>query len=310
MIEAELNSTIKRHKLPDSFLQVATRWYQPIAADIAAQIKSPTTPVFIGVQGCQGSGKSTCADFLKVIFEKQYKLTTAVLSIDDFYLTKNERAQLGVNVHPFFATRGVPGTHDIALANHTLDALFKLTRETSCAIPRFNKAVDDRLPEHEWDRISGPISIVILEGWCVGLTAQSSAALETPVNSLEREGDQTGSWRQYANAQLAAPYAELFARLDALLVLKAPSFSCVYNWRLLQEQKLIAALSEQKQTDTNQTMSAEQIRQFIAHYQRLTEHGFKTLPTHANWLLELSENHEITDMRKPTPFVLPSGEAP
>jgi len=37
-----------------------------------------------------------------------------VLSLDDFYLGHAARLQLARDIHPLLATRGVPGTHDIA----------------------------------------------------------------------------------------------------------------------------------------------------------------------------------------------------
>src|SRR3546814_3547438 len=47
----------------------------------------------------------------------------AVLSVDDAYLEHDQRARLAREVHPLLATRGPPGTHDVALACRTLDAL-------------------------------------------------------------------------------------------------------------------------------------------------------------------------------------------
>ena len=38
-----------------------------------------------------------------------------MLSLDDLYLPKAERLRLARDVHPLLATRGVPGTHDVAL---------------------------------------------------------------------------------------------------------------------------------------------------------------------------------------------------
>src|SRR3546814_18959233 len=82
----------------------------------------------------------------------------AVLSVDDAYLDHDQRARLAREVHPLLATRGPPGTHDVALACRTLDAL---RAGQTIALPRFNKLADRRLPETdrtsivEGKRVSG-----------------------------------------------------------------------------------------------------------------------------------------------------------
>ena len=83
----------------------------------------PGAPFLLGVNGAQGTGKSTLADYLKLALESSSDINVAVLSIDDFYLTKAERTRLAAEVHPLLETRGVPGTHDTAMIAATLDAL-------------------------------------------------------------------------------------------------------------------------------------------------------------------------------------------
>ena len=48
-------------------------------------------PLIIGLAGGQGSGKTTFAQFLKLILESKYNLRTVSVSIDDIYKTKKER---------------------------------------------------------------------------------------------------------------------------------------------------------------------------------------------------------------------------
>lgn len=229
--------------------------------------------------------------------EIQFKLNVAVLSIDDFYLTRQERELLAEQVHPLLKTRGVPGTHDVKLALAVIEQLRHQSPHQSSDIPRFDKAIDDRAQTSDWDQIQGSVDVIILEGWCTGLSAQNSKALLTPVNELEAQEDTTGIWREYVNQQLANQYRELFEQIDNLIVLKAPSFASVYQWRLLQEQKLIEKIklsdSEQMKSANNKTMSPKEITRFISHYQRLTEHAIDTLPSKADWLLTLGDNHQI-----------------
>lgn len=298
-LQNKIETALSEHSLPPEFMGTIEQWYKPIAQELAHKANAQSRCMLVGIQGCQGSGKSTLAAFLKIILETNHKLTTAVLSIDDFYLTKSERASLAEKIHPMLATRGVPGTHDIRLAQQTIDELRSLSHERSTRLPRFNKAIDDRAPVDAWPNIHGPVDIIILEGWCVGLRPQDDASLHEPVNTLEREQDEDRQWRTYVNKQLDGPYQDLFQQFDELIVLLAPSFDCVYEWRLLQEQKLVEhTLLKNPKASLAETLSPDQVRQFIAHYQRLTEHGMTTLPRYANYVLTLSDDHQISNMQR------------
>lgn len=242
--------------------------------------------MIIGINGCQGSGKTTLADALVALLTHDHQLKCVAISIDDFYLTKAERTQLAEQVHPLLQTRGVPGTHDVALAVRTLKAL--TDGDSTVAIARFNKAQDDRAPESQWDTHQGPMDIVILEGWCVGAQAQPFAELIEPINTLEAEEDHEGSWRHFVNAQLQLDYPPLFDLLDVRIMLKAPSFDCVLRWRLEQEEKL-----KQHQQGAG-IMSPAQIERFIAHYQRVTESTLQHQPAQVHFLLTLDCDRHIT----------------
>jgi len=296
MSKVPLQSAIQSHQLPEDFIATVERFYYPIARDIARRAMDANTTLLIGVQGCQGSGKSTLSDFLKLILEDDFALTTSVLSIDDFYLTKKERNKLAQEVHPLLETRGVPGTHDVKLALSTMDKLRTLSNGKTMPIPRFDKATDDRAKPNRWDVATGPINIIILEGWCVGLKPQEEHSLMDSVNTLESEEDHDGRWRRYVNSKLRTEYQDLFRQLQRLIVLSAPSFESVYQWRLKQERKLIEKLTEQNTLDHSKTMAPGEILRFISHYQRLTEHALKSLHKRANYVLTLTEDHHILDL--------------
>lgn len=281
--EDTIRAFILRHRLPDSFRDIARDIYLPL---IDWLDKKTETPLLLGINGCQGSGKSTLADFIAAVQAMRGR-RVAVLSIDDFYLTRRERAQLAQSIHPLLQTRGVPGTHDLALALQTVDSLLSLSPGDTTQLPRFDKSCDDRAPLSQWPTIEGPIDMVILEGWCVGSRPQSANELTTPVNTLEKNEDADGRWRQFVNDSLKN-YQQLFERLHTMVMLKAPDFSCVYRWRLEQEQKLAAL-----RPDGSGVMSAEEIARFIQHYQRLTEANLITLPSHADVILELNHQHGI-----------------
>src|SRR5690606_32636532 len=147
------------------------------------------------ITGLQGTGKSTIAAQL-VGLARERGLHAVALSIDDFYLDHDERARLGREVHPLLATRGPPGSHDVALACEVVDAL----REgRSTRLPRFDKIADSRLPRTDWPVVDG-VDLVLFEGWFQKVPAQLPDELSEPVNELERDEDPQGTWRTYCNA--------------------------------------------------------------------------------------------------------------
>lgn len=218
-------------------------------------------PVLIGLSGAQGSGKSTTAARLAGKLAAR-GLATQVCSIDDFYLTKAERADLARTRHPLLATRGVPGTHDVALMDATVAAL--LAGET-VRVPSFDKATDDRRSAAEWELVERPVDLILLEGWCVGARPQPDGMLAEPVNELERAEDAGGDWRRAVNAALASEYRTFFGRIDLSILLRAPSFAVVEGWRSEQERGL-----DRSGAGAGAPMTADELRRFISHYERLT----------------------------------------
>ena len=47
-------------------------------------------------------------------------------------------------------------------------------------LPRFDKLDDDRIPREDWPDFTGRPDVILLEGWCVGVRAERSAALDRP----------------------------------------------------------------------------------------------------------------------------------
>ena len=276
------------HRLPDGFRTTAEKHYLPFVRSLADPQPS-RKPLLLGINGAQGTGKSTLADFVQVAAKALHGWRCAVLSIDDFYLTRAERAALADSVHPLFATRGVPGTHDTRLLESTLDSLGQLGPDDELALPRFDKSIDDRAPESDWPVVRGPLDLVILEGWCVGSTPQPPKELDEPANALERDEDPEAVWRTYANTRLATDYASLFTRLDRLLLLAAPSFEAVFRWRLEQEQKLATS----SRGSGSAVMSEEQVARFIRFYERVTRHNLESLREAADVVMELNEDHAV-----------------
>jgi D-glycerate 3-kinase len=305
---------ITRNSLPEHYLQQASIWFDPIVETLIEHHCSAGRPLVVGINGCQGSGKTTLADYLCTSLQIR-GLKAIAISIDDFYLSRQQRQALALNVHPLLATRGVPGTHDLKLALATLKSLAQDSGEIK--VPRFNKVQDERFPIELWPQVEAPFDIIILEGWCVGISAQNKAELLSPMNELERLQDPFGHWRQYVNQQLETEYPELWQLIDRLIMLQAPSFSCVYQWRLEQEQKLEQQVLGQKleqeslkklllvegvNAKKNRIMHAEEILQFIQHYERLTRHSLKYLPETCQHLFQLTHKRQIAAYQAPNPL--------
>lgn len=291
--DALLSGFAQEQKLPSSFIDTAKQWYLPLLDSLATKVSQGAVSV-IGVSGSQGSGKSTLAALLEQSLKQQFGLNAVSLSLDDFYLTHNERQTLGANTHPLLKTRGVPGTHDIPLAIKTIQNLLKPGRTS---VPRFNKATDDRKAEAEWDTHESPVDVIILEGWCLALPPQADSELIEPINELEQSQDKNKQWRKFVNDALATSYPALFKLVDFLIYLKAPDFQSVFRWRTQQEEKLIEKISKKDVPETNQKgiMDNAALNQFMQHYQRLTLHGFKVLPNLADVTFLLSPQQSIVE---------------
>lgn len=275
--------------LDDILMEDLDRVYMPLANLIKMGFDTSTTRI-IGVNGAQGAGKTTFGTLLKVVLEKALGLKVVQFSIDDIYLSHAERQKLAEEVHPLLATRGVPGTHDVKLGEDTLDALCKAGAKDITLIPRFNKAMDDPYPRSEWEQFMGRPDVIIFDGWFMGAVEQKETDLLTPVNALEREEDPYCVWRRYVNSQLKDNYKSLFNRLDLLVMLKVPSFDKVYEWRALQEEKLRIKTQGQKNL---RVMSDEELNRFISHYERLTRHILSEMPSRADVLFSVSNDHRI-----------------
>lgn len=282
------------HRLPPAYLEHAQKWFAPLADTLAAHQNSAEGPLLVGVNGSQGSGKTTLCDYLCGVLEAGHGLRALALSLDDFYHTRARREQLARQVHPLLMTRGVPGTHDIALLQQTLDLLSVEELREVVPVPRFDKALDERRPRPEWDEVDAGVEVVLLEGWCLGARPQSEELLRQPVNALERDEDPEGTWRHYVNLSLAREFEPLYRRIDRWVMLSAPSFDCVFNWRLEQEQKLAAATSR---TGSTRIMDEAAVHRFIQFFQRLTIHCLESLPPRVDVLYTLDEKREIRAVR-------------
>nr|WP_246604924.1 kinase [Aquisediminimonas sediminicola] len=269
-----------------------------LSAIIAALRQHADGPLVVGICGAQGSGKSTLARQLEGALAAQ-GLRSVTLSLDDLYLPVEARIRLADEVHPLLRTRGVPGTHEVALGLSVLD---DVRDGKAVHLPRFDKATDSRAPKAAWPLVAEPVDVVLFEGWCVGAVAEDEAALAVPVNALEAEADPDGRWRQMVNAALKGPYQDLFARIDLLVLLAAPGFDVVAGWRIEQEHEL---RRQHAGVSGGTIMTDAQVMTFIQYYERLTRHILREMPGRADLVLYLDaqrrvlrcvHRHDDTDM--------------
>ena len=253
----------------------------------AGRIARSRRPYILGLSGLQGSGKSTLARVMKAEAEAR-GWPTEVLSLDDFYYPRSEREALAREVHPLLRTRGVPGTHEIELLLSVLAALPQASEKIPVAWPRFDMGRDTRIPPSRWPRATRPPKLVILEGWALGLRPQLQAALESPVNALEREEDPDCRWRHWVNKQLRG-YQPLWRKLDALIVLQAPNWDVVRRWRGQQEEDLLARRAPL-------AMDVQAMGRFLAHFERLSRHALATLPALADSVVEYDDDRHVTGL--------------
>ena len=286
--------TLAEQKIPfdTAFADAFKNIYTPLCAWLSSQNKNK--PLVLGINGSQGSGKSTLTRILGDLLEQGFNKKVVSFSIDDLYKTKEQRERLATSIHPLFKTRGVPGTHDAELGISIIRKLLDI-KTSEVSIPVFDKSLDDRSSEKNWTLVTEPCDIIIIEGWCVGSVAQNKAELAEAVNSLEKSEDPEAIWRIYVNQQLEGIYTELYSHIDILLMLKIPDFNKVFEWRKLQEAKLRSSLLNKIEAD-NKTMSDSEIDRFIMHYERITRHTLNEMPERCDIVFELGENHHVKNV--------------
>jgi D-glycerate 3-kinase len=287
-----LDALLAAEQLPEEFRRTIADVCEPLAERIASLPRAQDRCLTVGLCGAQGSGKSTVTRVIKLLLQGR-GLRTVCLSLDDFYLTRAARQVLAGSVHPLLQTRGVPGTHDVPLLNETFDAL-RAGRTTP--LPVFDKATDDRVARARWSTASAGTQIILFEGWCVGAVPQATHDLLVPINSLEQEQDAQGIWRRFVNEALDSDYRRLFAGVDWLILLAAPDFQVVCEWRLQQEEKLRWRVMRDG-GDLTRLMTEPQIRHFIAHYERLTRHMLSEMPDRVDACVWLDDVRRAIDVR-------------
>jgi len=253
--------------------------------------RSRLPPLFVGVQGPQGSGKTFLTSRLRsVLTSPPHSLSVAVLSIDDLYLPHAELVALA-EAHPhnrLLHGRGLPGTHDVALGGAVLRALKTINNVDAdaggggrdvpvpvreVALPVFDKSLFNGEGDRRVDQtvvMRAPVDVVLLEGWCVGFYPVQREVVEArwqaPVPGLDDIGFDMQAIASVEDVLevngLLGAYVEWWQALDTFIQIRGPSSSrhaIVYRWRLQQEQDMKAKNGGQGMTD-------EQVKTFVDRY--------------------------------------------
>ena len=156
----------------------------------------PARPLFVGLQGPQGSGKTFLCSSLAAALTP---LRAAVLSIDDLYLPHAGLRDVAARYpnNTLLAGRGQPGTHDLALGVDILEAL--RGQSGTVRLPGFDKS----LHGGEGDRVEGievnlPTDVVVVEGWCTGFYPLPDSELDAR-NASSDVREINGFLRDYAD---------------------------------------------------------------------------------------------------------------
>jgi D-glycerate 3-kinase len=161
---------------------------------------NPKPPLFVAVQGPQGSGKTFLTTRLQeALTSPPHSLSVVVLSIDDLYLPHDQLVAVA-QAYPenrLLHGRGQPGTHDVKLGTEILTRLKRMNEDVEAGevihIPKFDKSLHggegDRV--QEGNSVKGPVDVIILEGWCVGFYPSSREEIdrrfERPVQGLAKD---------------------------------------------------------------------------------------------------------------------------
>jgi D-glycerate 3-kinase len=236
----------------ESFYLPITEWVE----NLILQTPSRQCPCLIGINGPQGSGKSTLVRVLsQALLQKNFR--SAFVSIDDFYLTYAEQKTLAeLNPKdPYLQQRGYPGTHDVSLGHQVLTELKSINRTSNLPVrvPRYDKSKNngrgDRLPQSEWTQLHPFLDVVFLEGWMLGFKQVPETQL------LDSDLFEVNS--------LLPPYETWIKDLDAFLQLAPSSLDHIVDWRVEAEENMKSA---GKSGMTREEVTAY-IKKFIPAYQ-------------------------------------------
>ncbi len=241
--------------------------------------------IIIGIQGGQGTGKTTIVNFIRDILKKlEYQVES--FSIDDFYLIYKEREKLGEKYkdNPFYQIRGMPGTHRVKFL---LDTLKKIKQGKEFELPIFDKSLHGA----KGDVLKKTINVkqrpdfVLFEGWCLGIPNVSIKELAeiSKNNNLNLEKLDPNLKHSKLVLKFAKRYQRIWKLLDYITMIKPSSPDFHKAWRYNQEQEL------KKKTGSGKTK--KEIGDFVDFYLPFTYVCYEKIKPDLTLLVK--ENHKF-----------------
>lgn len=239
--------------------------------------KDKTT--IIGIQGGQGTGKTTLSKFLqKALAGRGYAVES--FSIDDFYTSYTERQKLARKYpdNPLYQiSRGMPGTHRVKLLKGTLQ---KAKAGKPFIIPQFDKSLHHAAGDVAGERrIKSRQDFLLFEGWCLGLPLVSVMELERICRKHMISLPQ-GKHHQ-ALLRYSKHYQQLWEFIDYLIMLQPKNPSLHVKWRWQQEQEL--------RKKTGRGMNKKEIQRFVGLFLPLTYACYEKIKPDTKWWI--NERH-------------------
>ena len=211
------------------------RLWLPLGLQLAQARGELNRTLILGVLGGQGTGKSTLCKLLKLILG-DLGLTVATLSIDDLYLTYQERQALRQE-DPRLIWRGPPGTHNIDDGMRVIDLCLSQDDQVEIALPRFDKSLHNGAGDRLEPEVAAKPDILLFEGWFVGVRPINKSIFDNPPEPIITEEDK--QFARKCNERLQA-YVPLWDKLDRLVVLLPEDYRLSQQWRKEAEQKMKA----------------------------------------------------------------------
>jgi D-glycerate 3-kinase len=255
-------------------------------AEKLMKIHDHSSTTIIGMQGGQGTGKTTIVNFLRKELQKRgYKV--ASFSIDDFYTSWNERKKLQQKYpnNPFYQiSRGMPGTHRI---KELLSVLKKAKAGKPFVIPQFDKSINKGIGDisKKTKKITKKLDFLLFEGWCVGLPLVSSKELVRICNKNKVNLKEIDPSLKYHNVMLqySKNYQAIWKLLNYKVMIRPPSLGVHKEWRALQERRLCKK--------KGQCMNPEEINHFIDIYLPLTVVCYEKIKPNSTIFVDKKHNY-------------------
>lgn len=246
----------------------------------------PKHTIIIGIQGGQGTGKTTVSNFLKqYLLSQGFKVQS--FSIDDFYTSYSERQKLPRKYpgNPFYAiSRGLPGTHRVKLLVETLQ---RAKAGKNFVIPSFDKSLHHAAGDIAQKSIpvTGRQDFILFEGWCLTIPTTTSSELlrvckknNIPLRKIDPQLKHHKIVLQHLPA-----YQKIWKKIDYLIMLQPDAAQLHFKWRWQQEQDLRKA--------TGRGMSRKEVERFVAPFLPFTYLIYEKVKP--DMLLHINRKHEI-----------------